>query len=251
MIPKYNESDIYFDYDALYIDLSGVTGYTFDTDCLYNKYNLELLFDQIDVSGGTNIYQAAVTNILSTSYVYHDYYMTFEVYNPTIFIEYTYVIISGGGNSYNVLITGIDLENNTITVISPYNLLSSDSFYLITNLRTVTDISNVLQKTYENYNQDEYNKLPIETRKNIYNAYGEIINQAEYNQEFRLLLSGLIFENSNKIMVLKIFDPADFVDDRLLYEPIEIVRIGKDRKTTIPVPIKEFTKGLAADVNDT
>jgi len=31
---------------------------------------------------------------------------------------------------------------------------------------------------------------------------------------------------------------------------IEIVRIGKDKKTTIPVPILDFTKGIAGDVID-
>ena len=248
--PVYNEEEIYFNYDALNIDFSGVTGYTFETDCLYNKYNLVDFFAQFGYGPNGAIHESYVTSsITMVGYTFGDYYMTMDIPSTNDLVEYTYVkLTTNTGNTYNVLIT--DITGTTITVISPLNYTSGQSISTLTNLNKIGDISNVLQKTYENYPQDEYRKYTVQTQKNIYNAYAEIINKQQDNQELRLTITGLIFENSNKIMVLKIFDPADFIDDRLLYEPIEIVRIGKDRKTSIPVTIKHFEKGLAADVID-
>ena len=249
--PIYNEQDIYFNYDALTMDMSGVTGYTFDTNCLYNKYNLELFLEQFGWVGNAVIYDPYTTNAVTvdTGYTFGDYYMTMELDDTSELIEYTYLeLTTNTGNTYNVIIT--EITGNTITVISPLNYQNGEVVTTISNLYVVSDISNVLQKTYENYNQDEYRKHHIQIQKLVYNAYAEIINQYQDNQELRLKITGLVFENDKKIMVLKVFDPADFIDDRMLYEPVEIVRIGKDRKTSIPVSITEFTKGLAADVID-
>jgi hypothetical protein len=175
--------------------------------------------------------------------------MTMDIADASELIEYTYIEVeTNTGNTYNVIIS--DITGNTITIITPLNYQNGETITELSNLYTVGEISDVLQKTYENYEQDEYRKHHIQTQKLVYNAYAEIINEYQDNQELRLKITGLVFENDKKIMVLKVFDPADFIDDRMLYEPIEIVRIGKDRKTAIPVSIKEFTKGLAADVID-
>jgi len=247
--PVYNEQEIYFNYDALTIDMGGVIEYTFDTDCLYNKYNLELFFDGLGVSSGETIFEASTTDATPIGYTFGDYYMSLDVYDLTRLKAYSYVKIEAtNSNTYDALI--IDITGNTATIIAPLTMTSGDIIHKIYNITTVREISDLLQITYENYEQGDYRKLQIELRKNIYNTYAEIINQAEYNQEIRMLITGLIFENDKKIMVLKVFDPADFIDERLLYEPIEIVRIGKDRKTSIPVPILEFTKGLTGDVID-
>ena len=249
--PIYNEQDIYFNYDALTIEMDGGTGYTFDTGCLYNKYNLEIFLAQFDYASNAVIYESYTTNAITvdTGYTFGDYYMTMELVDTSELTEYTYIeLLTNTGNTYNVIIT--EISGNTITVITPLNYQSGEVVTELSNLYLVGEISNVLQKTYENYEQDEYRKYQIQTQKLIYNAYAEIINQYQDNQELRLKLSGLVFENDKKIMVLKVFDPADFIDERMLYEPVEIVRIGKDRKTTIPVSITEFTKGLAADVID-
>jgi len=245
--PIYNEQEIYFNYDALTIELSGVTSYTFDTNCLYNKYNLELFLAQFGYAANAVIYEPYATNAVTmVGYTFGDYYMTMDIADSSELTEYTYLeLTTNTGNTYNTIITQI--TGNTITVISPLNYQSGEVVTEIANLYTIGDISNVLQKTYENYDQDEYRKHHIQIQKLVYNAYAEIINQYQDNQELRLKITGLIFENDKKIMVLKIFDPADFIDNRMLYEPVEIVRIGKDRKTSIPITIKDFSKGIAAD----
>jgi len=248
--PVYNEKDIYFNYDALNIEMSGATNYTFYTDCLYNKYNLELFLEQFGYTQISRIANAYTTSSVTMSgYTNGDYYMTLEIPSTEDIIEYTYIKIeTTSGNTYNALVT--DVTGFTLTIITPLNYQDDEIVDKITTIYKMGDISDILQKTYENYNQDEYRKHHIQIQKLVYNAYAEIINQFQDNQELRLKISGLIFENDKKIMVLKIFDPGDFIDDRLLYEPIEIVRIGKDRKTSIPVPIKEFSKGISADEID-
>jgi hypothetical protein len=253
--PVYNVEDIYFNYDALDITfsgatLSGSTGYTFETCNVYNQYDLRKFLAQLDIGENAIINETYSTStVIMTGYTFGDYYMTLQIPETEDLIEYTYVKLEASGYTFNAIITEI-INDNTFTVISPLNYQSGLIVDKVTTIYTVGDISDVLQKTYENYEQDEYRKHTIQIQKKIYNAYAEIINQREDNQELRLLITGLIFENDKKIMVLKVFDPADFIDDRLLYEPVEIVRIGKDRKTSIPVTIKEFTKGIAADVID-
>jgi len=250
--PIYNVEDIYFNYDALNIAFSGSTstGYTFETCNVYNKYDLRKFLAQLGVGSAAAIYEAYTSStVIMSGYTFGDYYMTLQIPDTKDLTEYTYIKIESSGSTYNVIITDI-IDDNTFTVISPLNFINGQVINKVTTIYRVGDISDVLQKTYENYNQDEYKKHKIQIQKKIYNAYAEIINQRNDNQELRLLITGLIFENNNKIMVLKVFDPADFIDDRLLYEPIEIVRIGKDKKTSIPVSIKEFSKGIAADVID-
>jgi len=248
--PIFNNEDIYFNYDALNIILSGATGYTFETDCLYNKYNLTNFFAGIGYGPNGAIHESYITStIVLSGYTFGDYYMKLEIPDTSDLIEFTYVELeTNSGNTYNVMIT--EITETTITVISPLNYTSGQSIDTLTNLNKIGQISDILQKTYENYDQGEYRKHTTQIQKKVYNAYAEIINLQNDNQELRLEITGLIFENDNKIMVLKIFDPADFIDDRLLYEPIEIVRIGKDRKTSIPITIKEFEKGIAADEID-
>lgn len=249
--PIYDETNVYFRYDSMVITLSGVTSksYTFETDYLYNKYDLRKFFAQLGIGENAAMYEPySTTSALLSGYMFGDYYMTFDVPNTYDFTEYTYVeMLTDSGNTYNVIITGV--TDFTITVISPLNYIEGDNIAKISNIFQVGPISDVLQKTYENYEQDEYRKHHSHIQKSIYNAYAEIVNTGG-DQGVRQLVTGLIFENENKIMVLKIFDPADFIDDRLLYEPIEIVRIGKDKKTSIPISILDFTKGLAADVID-
>lgn len=250
MTPKYNVRDVYFDYSEFQIVLPSTTTYEFETECLYNKYDLQQFFEQLGVDSTESIYEDSNTNVtVSTGYTYGDYYMELTAVDSSYFVPYMYAAATTStGTTYDVLITHV--SGDTITIVTPLNFGASDVITNLQTIYTVGDISDILQVTYENYEHDEYRKFSEQVKKAIYNAYAEIVNKREENQEIRLLITGIVFENEKKIMVLKVFSPADFIDDRLLYEPIEAVRIGKDRKTTIPVPITNFTKGLAADVVD-
>jgi hypothetical protein len=97
---------------------------------------------------------------------------------------------------------------------------------------------------------DDYRRLGVQTRKNIYRAYAGIFENLDINQEIRDSLTGILFENENSVFTLKIYRPANYQDERLLYEPIEINRIGTNRKTSIPVKVYGITSGLIFNVID-
>lgn len=249
LTPIYDETQVYFNYDALNFIMSGTTSfeYSFETDCLYNQYDLRKFFIQFGINDTAIFLESFITSTISMiDYLYGDYYMKLELLDTSKLTVNTFVKLDTDlGNEYNVVIS--DISGTTITVVSPLNYVSGEIVNNLTNINNVAGVSDVLQKVYENFEQMEYRKISIQMQRKIYNAYAEIINKDTDNQELRLYITGLIFENENNIMVLKIFDPADNTDERLLYEPIEIVRIGKDRKTTIPVTINEFSKGISAD----
>jgi hypothetical protein len=90
---------------------------------------------------------------------------------------------------------------------------------------------------------DDYRRLGAQDRKNIYRAYANIFENLSINEEIRNSLTGMIFENENSVFVFKLYNPANFQDKRMLYEPIEICRIGKNKKTTIPVKTYGITSG--------
>lgn len=272
--PIKNTEDIYFYYDKVvfslsysgdfYVDVNYVLdnfvfdtnsyNYYFNTNNIYNKYSLEKLLTQTVYTGTDDIYYSGITYVTSMT-VENNYYMKLIVNDITPFTKYTYIKgTSNGGVDYNMVITNITsaiVNNtiiNTITVIKPFNHMENEIIVEISNITTIAEISNILEKTFENLNINNYRKLPIEIRRKIYNAYGDIINKLEINQPLRVIYTGLLYENQNNKMVLKIFDPTDFKDKRLTYIPIEMDFIGKDKKTTIPLVISDYTLGLTADL---
>lgn len=94
-----------------------------------------------------------------------------------------------------------------------------------------------------------YRELDIETRRKVYQSYYRIINDLDVNEELRNKITGFLFENENESMVLKIYNPQDIQDTRLLYNPIESTKIGKNNKTTIPFKI-ESIRPITFDVID-
>jgi len=90
----------------------------------------------------------------------------------------------------------------------------------------------------------EYRKMDIETRRKIYESYYRIINDMNINKDIRNNIKGVLFENKNKVFVLKVYRPQELDDLRLSYFPIESTKIGKNSKTSIPFRIdtvKPFT----------
>ena len=97
---------------------------------------------------------------------------------------------------------------------------------------------------------EDYRKLGIQTRKNIYRAYIDIFENLSLNQEIRESITGMIFENEKKVFTFKLYYPTNFIDERLLYQPIEINRIGKNKKTSIPVKVYGTTSGYNFNLID-
>ena len=92
----------------------------------------------------------------------------------------------------------------------------------------------------KNYTDNNYNKHELKTRRKIYEAYGKIIGKIPIDDIIKSETSGILYEDDKNIMVFKIFDPTDFKDKRLTYVPVELVRIGSDKKISMPVIIENF-----------
>lgn len=97
---------------------------------------------------------------------------------------------------------------------------------------------------------DDYRRLGAQQRKNIYRAYASIFENFSFNQDIRERMTGMIFENENSVFTFKLYYPANNQDQRLLYQPIEIDKIGKNKKTTIPVKVYGITSGYNFNVID-
>jgi hypothetical protein len=102
----------------------------------------------------------------------------------------------------------------------------------------------------------DYRKLNIDVRKKIYNAYVNIIDNLDINNNVRNKISGMIYENENFVYTFKLYNPANYQDNRLIYEPIEIMKIGKNKKTGIPVKTYGLSSGynfnlIDSDIYDT
>lgn len=166
---------------------------------------------------------------------YDSNYITLTVGDSSIFKEYTFVELNtSGGTYFNSIIKNI--SGNTITLIRPFDYNNVNDIHdisLIRNINTYREISDLLDKTFENFNNGNYRHLDIKTRRMIYKTYAEIINKEEYNQEIRDNITGLLFENDNNKMVMKIYNNEN--DSRLTFSPTDIVILGKDNKTSIPI----------------
>ena len=95
---------------------------------------------------------------------------------------------------------------------------------------------------------DDYRRLGAQDRKNIYRAYANIFENLSINEEIRNSLTGMIFENENSVFTFKLYRPGNFQDSRMMYIPIEITRIGKNKKTSIPIKVYGVTSGMDFNV---
>ena len=95
---------------------------------------------------------------------------------------------------------------------------------------------------------EDYRRLGVQQIKNIYRAYAAIFETLDINAAIRDDLTGMIFENEHSVFTFKLFRPGNFQDPRMMYVPIEITRIGKNKKTSIPVKVYGITSGLNFNV---
>ena len=274
--PKKNDENIYIYYDKFVIKIGIIDNfiddstymddkyvannynnnylyyrYTFETQNIYNRYTLNDLMTQFIKDTRIKIIynEYGITNpIVKTGIDYPntDVYLYLEVADSTIFNKYTYVRLTTDVNMYNAII--IDIQDNILKLLRPLIYEDTEMILSVYNLGSIKDISYVLEKTFLNYQYREYNKISEDLQKKIYFFYADIINKSITNQDIRLQLSGIIFQNTKNRMVLKVFDPTDFKDKRLTYEPTEITFIGKDKKTSLPLLVNDVLLGISADL---
>jgi hypothetical protein len=269
--PIPNNENLYFDYDNVKIITTNTsnnnTTYTFNTTNLYTKYKLDSFLYQLTDSGGTSIYNsgtsiyidhnAPVTSLpINTGETYFNVILT-NSGDTEYFLPYTYIYAYGLTNHLCLI---VDISGTTITVMSPRTGTTTDEIITsINNLYTIKDISYLLYKCYVNIENlyieqnnidSQFRKLGVQIKKNIYKTYAGIFENLVDNQHIRDILTGIFFENENNVFTLKLYRPANFIDKRLTYVPIEITKIGKNRKTSIPVRVYNLTTGDDFNVLD-
>lgn len=253
----------YFDYNGLIINADGnnQSDFTtdildinynqsehFTTDNLYLKYNLYERLNEIN-SGFTtdftifNDYKlSGSTTLIGFKYTDNNRIKIITSLNNVkeLFKPFTYVYVSGlnetdeksliyAVNDYEIIIE--KPKNWTIypTQAQKPNVLS------IQNIDGLKKISDILYEVYQNQDYDWYIPKSDNERKYIYKAYGELLTNQKF---FRDNVTGILYENDNNEYILKLYELKN--DPNLHFESIELIFIGSDKKSRIPIPLKKL-----------
>lgn len=233
--PIYNENYQYFDYDTFVFPNSE----NFTSNNSYINYELQpflyniwvgftqdyIIYDNFILSGWTYYLNSGSTMSGGT--------FTIIPNNSSALTHFTpYTYITFGNNIYSLI---LEVNESSIITEIPKEL----NYNYIQNVYLLGDISEILQNIYTNYNDENiydpnYYYLPLgdDLRKKIYNAYGEIIYQ---DLNIQYYCTGIIYCDENGKPIFKLFDENDSL---LTYTPIEIVPIGKDKKSRFPIRLK-------------
>ena len=125
----------------------------------------------------------------------------------------------------------------------------------IDTIYTLTGISSLLYSVYKNDENDWYRERPDNIRKMICNAYSRIIeNDANITKYTTCLLTQ---DDKNKF-ILELYNPENLLnnggnatftyDPNLTYKPIELIDIGVDKHTKIPIPIQSENMQITYDL---
>jgi hypothetical protein len=239
--PKESKFDKYFDYNDLKFNFyDNLNVRYFNTNNQYIKYNLFDRLYQIDPSSSGFTYdwkffnESGITNL---SYNYTDkgrIRITTSENNITeIFKPYTYVYAFSGLTGDKTLIYEVNDHEIIIEEPNSWDIKLSPSVLKIQNIDGLQNISDILYEVYFNVDYDWYIQRTDNERKYITRAYGELLTQ---NKFFRSKATGILYENENNEFVLKLYDLE--TDRNLYFSTIELVFIGADRKTRLPVPLK-------------
>ena len=270
--PKYYQYNDYFDYDGLQFIVDGGTPNIFTTTNTYIKYKLYEHLNSINsifslsytfpnfpnqsLTSFTTGFTVLVTSPQSSEY-YDRYpkgtYLKITPTNPVdiyFFRKNTFVNLNG---SYKTLI--VDYVPNEYFIIETYK---SDSGLTISNIDTIytlTGISSLLYSVYKNDGNDWYRERPDNIRKMICNAYSRII---ENDANITKYTTGLLTQDDKNKFILELYNPENLLnnggnatftyDPNLTYKPIELIDIGVDKHTKIPIPIQSENMQITYDL---
>lgn len=238
----------YFDYNGLIIDADDNNQSDhFTTDNLYLKYNLYERLNEIN-SGFTTDFTIFNEYIISGSTLIGFKYtddgrikiLTSLSNVKELFKPFTYVYVSGLSE---------DREKSLVYAVNDYELIiekpknwtlyptqaQKPTILSIQNIDGLKLISDILYEVYQNQDYDWYIPKSDNERKYIYNAYGELLSNQKF---FRDNVTGILYENDNNEYILKLYDLKN--DPNLYFESIELIFIGSDKKSRLPVPLKKL-----------
>ena len=251
--PKEAPYDRYFDYNGIqFFANDDLLSEDFYTNVQYIQYDLFDRLNQINsiiftssFSGISNTYLLSVSN-----YKYTDnnrIRITTPITGITnIFKAYTYVNVTSPTElTEKTLIYGV--KDYEIIIEKPANWTvypTNNQAPLLTSIQNIDglqNISDILYEVYMNVNYTEwkddlygwYIQKSDNERKYICRAYAELLIE---NEIFRNNVTGILYENDNNEFILKLYEIES--DYQLKYSPIELVFLGGDKKTRLPVPLK-------------
>ena len=241
-IPKENAYDKYFDYCDLkftFNDSPSEEIKYFETNNQYINYTLYDRLNQINT--GFTIGFTFFNTYLLTGFTYkytdrNRIKITSSITGLTnIFKPYTYVNISASPPEKALVYSVRDHE---MIIEKPANWSGQPIITAIQNIDGLKNISDILYEVYLNESYDWYIHKSNNERKYILNAYGEIIAS---NSIFRDSVTGLLFENQDNEFILKLYKIFDennnLVDPNLYYKTIELVFVGSEGISRLPVPL--------------
>lgn len=111
--------------------------------------------------------------------------------------------------------------------------------YDIINVSKTQDISDILYELYLSYEHSYYYYYSDSFYNRICSSYAEIIKE---NRLIRNMTSGILYQKNDlfnfDIFNINIDDNFNHLDDvNLTYKPIELIDIGIDGKTKLPIPL--------------
>ena len=270
VFPTYYKYNHYFDYDGLQFIVNGGSPYYFSTNNYYVKYKLFEQLNAINTSIFTNSYQF-LGNMSLTSFT-----TGFTAFNEIQSSEYQGVYTKGTcikiiptnpsdmylfrkntfvnlNSTYKTLI--VDYVPNEYFIIETYK---SNSGLTITNIDTMyllTDISDLLYSVYKNDSNSWYRERDDDLRKNICNAYSRII---ENDINITKYTTALLTQDDSHKFILEMYNPESLYnnggnitisyDPNLVFKPIELIEIGVDKHTKIPIPILNDNLSMTYDL---
>jgi len=263
--PKYYDYNHYFDYDGLQFIYSGTTytEYAFTTDNTYIKYKLyehlnsiNSVFDNsyiisnypnVSLSSFSTGFTVLITDTQSSEY-YNRYpkgtyiKITPDDTNDMYFFRKNTFVKLNDDDTYKTLI--VDYVPNQYFIIETYKSDSGLTITSIDSIYTLTGISDLLYSVYKNDENDWYRERPDNIRKNICNSYSRII---EKDSNIVKNVTALLTQDDKNKFILELYNPENLLnngenitftyDPNLTYKPIELIDIGVDKHTKIPLPI--------------
>jgi len=253
----------YFDYNL--IILSSNTSYTFTSNSQYQDYKLKPFLDKIGLTT-TNIYnEAYILSGYTIEEVYIDYTdrmypiqsSMYKIYGTLLsekFKAYTYIdfgkLSKSGTNIISPYIFSGDSARTLIyEVYDDYMLIEkpkidlslsiSSATYDIINVSKLQDISDILYDIYLNYPHSYYYKYSDNVINKICSEYALILKNDYF---VRNIATGILYQKNDlfnlDIFNINIDDNYNHLDDvNLIYTPIELIDIGIDKKTKLPIPL--------------
>ena len=250
--PKEYIYDKYFDYDGLLFKFNDDTIIrNFETKNHYINYKL---FDRLNKIN---------TGFTADFSFFNEYYLDGFNYKYTdnnrikiittlsgltdIFKPYTYVYASGVTQpSQKTLVYSVSDYEIVIEKPSMWDNFPPPQITSIQNIDGLENISDILYEVYINQTYDWYVQKLDNERKYIAKSYGELLTQ---NSFLRNNVTGILYENKNNEFILKLYDLGPNVngtgvtsDKNLYFSTIELVYIGADRKSRLPIPLNLIEK---------